>query len=262
MNLLREKMPNFKEYIEYEIGTIPLIISVPHGGMLECKDIPKRLTGVLGIDKGTIELSKDIIIALANIAETRNQAGKKPSYIISNVRRSKIDLNRSKFEAYDLNSTLAREIYQHYHEKIKELVCDNIKNFQYSLLIDVHGFESHKRPQGYRDVDLILGTDNLQSLFSTPIPKKDWNKNIRGRIIKKVLELNIPIAPGHQRRNEYVLKGGFTTLKYGASKIPNSQALQIEFSDRIRYKDKNLKRTVVSSLAEVLFDEIIEPRIS
>ena len=74
--------------------------------------------------------------------------------------------------------------------------------------------------------------------------------------------MNIPIAPGRQRREEYVLTGGFTILKHGASQIPKSQAIQIEFSDRIRYKDENLKRIVVSSLAEVLFDEILERRIT
>lgn len=255
-------MHDYKEYIEYESGTMPLIISVPHGGMAECKEIPKRLTGVLGIDKGTIELAKDLIRMVTNIAENRNHLRKKPAYVISHVRRSKIDLNRSKLEAHDVNSPLAGEIYHLYHEKIKELVFDNITNYQYSLLIDIHGFESHKRPQGYRDVDLILGTDNLQTLSSTPIPKRDWNKNVRGKIIKKFLELDIPIAPGHQRRNEYVLKGGFTTLTYGASKIPNSQALQMEFSDRIRYKNENLKGIIVSCLAEVLFDEILECLIS
>ena len=255
-------MPNFKEYIEYETGTLPLIFSVSHGGTLECKNIPKRLTGILGIDKNTIELTREVIKCIENIAENSNCTRKNPSYIISNVRRNKIDLNRSKDEAHDLNSALAREIYQFYHENLKKLILDNLKKFKYSILIDIHGFESHKRPQGYRDVDLIIGTDNLQSLFSTPIPKRDWNKNIRGKIVKRFLDLNIPIAPGHQRRNEYVLKGGFTTLTYGASQIPNSQAIQLEFSDRIRYKDKNLKKTVVSSLGEVLFDEILERGIS
>jgi N-formylglutamate amidohydrolase len=251
-------MVKINEYIEYQNGTIPLVISVSHGGMLECKDIPKRLTGVLGIDKNTIELTRDIIKSIEIIAEKSNYTEIKPSYIISHVRRNKIDLNRSISEAYDFNSALAGEIYQFYHEKLKEIIFNNLKIFQYSLLIDIHGFEAHKRPQGYRDVDLILGTNNLQSLFSTPIPKKDWNKNIRGKIINNFLDLNIPIAPGRQRRVEYVLKGGFTTLMYGASQIPNSQAIQIELSDRIRYQDKNLKKTVVSSLAEIFFDEILK----
>ena len=255
-------MPNHKDYIEFKNGNIPLVVSVPHGGMLECNDIPKRLTGILGIDKGTIELTRDIIDNLKFIADKHGLVGKEPSYIMSNVRRNKIDLNRPEDEAHDVNSSLAGQIYQFYHQKLRHLVMENLKTFHYSLLIDIHGFERHKRPPGYRDVDIILGTDNLKSMFSTPVLKKDWNKNIRGKIINKFLEMDIPIAPGRQRREEYVLTGGFTVLRYGASQIPNSQAIQIEFSDRIRYQDKNLKRTVVSSLAEVLFHEILERRIS
>jgi len=251
-------MPNYKDYVEYDKGTIPLIISVPHGGKLECNDIPKRLTGILGIDKGTIELARDLMEYFENIAYKDGFVGKKPSYIISNVRRNKIDLNRSEDKAHDINSSLARQIYQFYHDKIRQLITENLKIFHYSLLIDIHGFESHKRPQGYRDVDVILGTDNLKTMFSTLVPKKNWNKNIRGKIINKFLEINIPIAPGRQRREEYVLKGGFTVLKYGASEIPNSQAIQIEFSDRIRYIDENLKRKTLQSLAVLLYDEIME----
>ena len=244
------------DYVEYKIGTIPLIISVPHGGKLECPSIPKRVSGVLGIDKGTIELTRDILEALETITKGRTRISHSPSHIISHVRRNKIDMNRSMEKAYVPMSNLAMNIYRFYHDKIRESILENIKRFHYSLLIDVHGFESHKRPQGFRDVDLILGTNNLQSLFSTPVQKKDWNKNIRGKLVKKFLELNVPIAPGHQRRREYVLKGGFTTLAYGASKIPGSQVIQIEFSERIRYRNEKLKKLVVTSLAEVLIDEI------
>lgn len=254
-------MPTYKGYVEYDKGTTPLIFSVPHGGMLECKDIPKRATGILGIDKGTIELARELLEHFENTAEERGSVGKKPSYIISNVRRNKIDLNRPENEAYDINSSLARQIYQFYHEKIRQFVTENLQNFHYSLLIDIHGFETHKRPQGYRDVDMILGTDNLKTMFSTPVPKKNWNKNIRGKIINKFLEMTIPIAPGRQRREEYVLSGGFTVLKYGASQIPNSQAIQIEFSDRIRYIDEDLKTRTVRSLAELLYDELVDRKI-
>jgi N-formylglutamate amidohydrolase len=251
-------MPTYKDYVEYDKGTTPLIFSVPHGGMLECEDIPKRATGILGIDKGTIELARDLLDHFENIAEKRGTVGKKPSYIVSNVRRNKIDLNRPDEEAHEINSSIARQIYQFYHEKIRQFITENLQKFHYSLLIDVHGFESHKRPRGYRDVDMILGTDNLKTMFSKPVPKKNWNKNIRGKIINKFLELNIPIAPGRQRREEYVLTGGFTVLKYGASQIPHSQAIQIEFSDRIRYIDEDLKTRTVRSLAELLYDELVD----
>ncbi|MFX0026423.1 MAG: hypothetical protein ACFE8M_08395, partial [Candidatus Hermodarchaeota archaeon] len=79
----------------------------------------------------------------------------------------------------------------------------------------------------------------------------------RGRIIRKFIELNIPIAPGHQRRREYTLTGGFIIKNYGASKIANSQAIQIEISDRVRIFDKTLRDKVVSTLAELLVDEFV-----
>jgi len=238
-------MTDLENYVRYKKGVIPLIISVPHGGPLECETLPKRESGILGIDKGTIELAEGLI------ASTNN-----PSYVISNVRRNKIDMNREESKAYPKGSTLAKEIYQFYHSKIRELIDNNIVTFNRSLLIDIHGFEKSKRPQGYRDVELILGTENLNSLFSTPVPKKDRDKNIRGKLLNKFLELNIPIAPGHPRRKEYVLTGGYITQQYGASQIEKSQAIQIEFSDRIRLYDKDLKNLVLSTLIDIFSKEI------
>ena len=244
-------MVNLKEYIEFEKGTLPLIISVPHGGTFEPQSVPTRSTGILGIDKATYEISHYLINHIKDKSE------RLPSYIISKVRRSKIDLNRSETEAYNSNSALASKIYQLYHRKIKEFISDNLKTFKYSLLIDIHGFEKHKRPSGYRDVELILGTDNLASIFSKPVPIKDRDKNIRGKIIKKFLNLGIPIAPGHLRRKEYVLTGGYIIRQYGASNISGSQTIQIEFSDRIRLYDGDLRRKVLIALSEVLLDEIL-----
>ena len=123
------------------------------------------------------------------------------------------------------------------------------------MLIDIHGFEKDKRPKGFRDVELILGTNNLESLYPNSIPKKDWGKNLRGKIVKEFNNLNIAIAPGHHLRREFVLTGGYITAKYGASHIKNSQTIQIEFSDKIRLYDKELKKIVLSTLAELIYKE-------
>ncbi len=252
-------MHEIKDYIEFEKGNIPLILSVPHGGILECDSIPQRTKGVLGIDKGTIKLAKNLIKQISINFKNEKLRFKTPFYISSRVRRSKIDLNRSEYEAYNQNSFLAREIYRFYHDKIKEWVFKNLEKYNRSLLIDIHGFEKDARPPGFRDVEVILGTNNLESFFSEPIQKRDWEKNIRGKIIQKLLLLDIPIAPGHPRRKEYVLTGGYTTTQYGASRIPKSQTIQIEFSDRIRLYDENLKKMVIKTLAHVFFEDLNEP---
>jgi N-formylglutamate amidohydrolase len=243
---------DYLKFIKFNKGSIPLIISVPHGGMLECEDIPKRSSGIMGIDKGTIKLAEDLIKNIEHLSPTYFSIKKIPSYIISHVRRSKLDLNRKKNEAYSSDSTLAKILYQFYHSKIKEYVNYNLKSFNYSLLMDIHGFEKHKRPPGYRDVEIVLGTQNLSTFYLEPVPIKDRDKNLRGKIIKKFLELDIPIAPGHPRRREYILTGGYITQKYGISNIIGSQTMQIEFSDRIRIYDKNLRNKVLVALADLI----------
>ncbi|MFX0071399.1 MAG: hypothetical protein ACFFAO_09950 [Candidatus Hermodarchaeota archaeon] len=246
---------SLEKFIKFEKGTIPLILSVPHGGSLECENLPKRLNGILGIDKGTIELTQRLIDFIKKISKKKISKEINPSYIISNVPRNKIDLNRKESKAFIQNSSLAQKIYQFYHKKIKELIFHNINSFNHSLLIDIHGFESNKRPTGFRDVDLILGTNNLGTLFSKPIPKKVWENTIRGKIIKRFLDLNIPIAPSHPRRREYILKGGYITQAYGPSKISKSKTMQIELSDRIRILNKKLRKTVLQTLAEIIVEE-------
>ena len=246
---------NIKDYIEFKRGTIPLIFSVPHGGTFKFENIPERTMGIQGIDKDTVRLALDLIGNINNLFQLNSKDIRTPSYIISKIKRVNIDFNRKESKAFHVKSSLAREIYQSYHNKIHELISYNINKFKRSLLIDIHGFEKNKRPNGFRDVELVLGTNNLESMFSTVLPKKDWGKNLRGDIIKKFNELDIPIAPGHPRRREYVLTGGYIINTYGASRIKNSQTIQIEFSDKIRLKDNILKEKVLDVLAQLLYNE-------
>jgi N-formylglutamate amidohydrolase len=243
-------MENLDKYINHKIGNTPIILSVPHGGTVECEVIPKRDSGVLGIDKGTIELSYEIMNEIKKISS------KEPSYIISNIKRTNLDINREESHAFVKESQIAKKIYRDFHTKLRAIIDSNIKKYDYSFLIDIHGFEKHKRPSGYRDVEIVLGTNNLKSLLFNPVPKKDWDKNLRGLIIKRFLDLGIEIAPGNPRRKEYVLTGGFITQKYGASQIPKSQAIQIEFSDTIRYKDSQLRNIVLNTLSEIICDNV------
>ena len=245
-----------EKYIKFERGSLPLIISVPHGGTLDVKGIPYRSHGVLGIDKATIELAQELNSLLQKLSSNYFSTQQTPSSIISKVRRKQIDLNRMHSEAYSPDSNLAEKIYLFYHDKIREVILENINKFNKSILLDLHGFEKDKRPQGYRDVEIILGTNNLASFFSEPVSVKNRANNLRGTIIKKFIDLDIPIAPGHPRRKEYVLTGGYITQKYGTSEIEKSQAIQIELSDRIRIYDKELRNRVLESLAEILLSHI------
>lgn len=247
---------NIKDYFECRKGTIPLIFSVPHGGSTKFDEIPDRINGIHGVDKDTVRLAFDLIENINKIFQLNSDYISTPSYLISNIKRVKIDFNRKESEAYYSKSILAREIYQSYHNKIHKLISYNLNKFKRSLLIDIHGFEKAKRPKGFRDVELVLGTNNLESMFKVKIPKKDWSKNFRGKIIKKFNDLTIPIAPGLHNRKEYVLTGGYIIQKYGASRIEDSQAIQIEFSDTIRLNNNEIREKTLNSLAQLFFEEL------
>jgi hypothetical protein len=249
-------MNDLEKYVDIKKGSIPLILSVPHGGSMECENIPIRESGLFGTDRNTIELAFQLISEIKKISQIKLSHAKEPAYIILKARRSKIDLNRDEHIAFSKNSQLAKAIYRFYHSKLNELIISNIEQFNRSLLIDIHGFEKDKRPEGYRDVEIVIGSDNLKSLFHEAVPKKEWSKNIRGELIKRFIDLGIEIAAGHPKRKEYVLTGGLIAQKYGASQIPKSQALQLEFSDTIRYQDMELRNLVISTIAEILCENI------
>jgi len=246
---------NIQDCFDYERGRIPLIFSVPHGGTYQFENIPDRTSGIYGVDKDTVRLAIDLMENINELFLLNSQDNRAPSYIISKIQRVKIDFNRKESEAFNIKSSLARDIYQYYHNKIRELISFNLDKFKRSLLIDIHGFDKANRPRGFRDVELVLGTNNLETMFKDKISKQDRDKNFRGKLVKKFNELNIPIAPGHPRRREYVLTGGYIVQKYGASRITNSQAIQIEFSDTIRLYDEDLREKTLNSLAHLFFEE-------
>lgn len=249
-------MHEYAKYVKYNQGNLPLIISVPHGGISKIDEIPERKSGIRGIDKNTIEIAVELIEHIKNKSNLQKNEPKIPCFVFSLVSRSNIDLNRDKSRAFVSSSKLAEKIYQFYHFKLEEYIYHNLEKFNRSLLLDIHGFESNQRPSGYRDVELILGTNNLKTLFPEPGPKKEHGKNLRGKIIKRFNKIGIQIAPGHHLRREYVLTGGYITKKYGATNIKNSQSIQIEFSDKIRIHDKELRSKVLYNLAEIIIHEL------
>ncbi|MFW9785535.1 MAG: hypothetical protein ACFFFB_24850, partial [Candidatus Heimdallarchaeota archaeon] len=88
-------MLDITEYVEFQKGNIPLIISVPHGGTSKYGNIPRRTKGILGVDGETIYIAKKLIELLEVKFNEFGSKSKTPSYSISKVPRSKIDLNRS-----------------------------------------------------------------------------------------------------------------------------------------------------------------------
>lgn len=80
-------------YIEYTPGTLPLIISAPHGGSLRPAEIPDRTSGTTTTDLNTEELARAVAAAF------EQRTGKRPHLVVSRLARVKLDPNRELAEA-------------------------------------------------------------------------------------------------------------------------------------------------------------------
>jgi hypothetical protein len=78
-------------YTQYHPGSLPIIFSVPHGGLVAPAFIPNRTCNspTTVWDNYTIELSRQLDTALFNLT------GCRPHLIICNLRRTKVDCNRN-----------------------------------------------------------------------------------------------------------------------------------------------------------------------
>ena len=124
-----------KSYVEYQMGTLPIVISVPHGGFRIPTLIPDRTCNdpVTVTDAFTIETADKISAVL--YAAT----GCYPHIIICNLDRSKLDCNRNLAEGAcgDLQAEIA---WNEYHNFVTTAL--NTANLQYNnktLLVDLHG---------------------------------------------------------------------------------------------------------------------------
>jgi hypothetical protein len=121
-----------QNYIEYEVGELPLVISAPHGGYLNPVEMPERTFGVTAQDRRTQELTR----ALADEIERRS--GKRPHVIISLLHRLRLDPNREIVEAAQ-GDPFAEQAWREFHEFI-ERASDAVEaTFVKGLYLDMHG---------------------------------------------------------------------------------------------------------------------------
>lgn len=122
-------------YVEYQVGTLPFIISVSHGGNLEPASIPNRTCNnpVFDTDAFTIETATEIKNRLFALT------GCYPHVIISHLKRNKLDPNRNLTDG-TCGNTQAITAWNEFHGFITN--AQNAANQQYNnqtFFVDLHG---------------------------------------------------------------------------------------------------------------------------
>ncbi|CAF3701218.1 unnamed protein product [Rotaria sordida] len=247
----------------HQPSTINLLLSAPHGGNVMPSDVSNRTIGgclrTSGPNAGhctwlyndacvdgtrcnatTVKDDKSDEFA-ENVANELNKTwGYKPSVIIANWSRKKVDFNREINEA-TFNHPEAIAAYQGYHTFIDQAVDQINANFGTGLLIDIHGHgDGDYTMVGYLLSGAKLNRSNLNVLsVTTSIDRlcgSDRNECIRGQSsFGTALELNglgvvYPSLAHPQPGAIDFLSGGFITSNY----IARINALQTELPNWMR----------------------------
>ena len=233
------------EYVQYDVGTLPIILSVPHGGVLEPDEIPVRAGASTGSDLMTVELAQAIQAGL--VART----GRSAHMVVCHLHRWRLECNRDIEEAAE-GHPLAEEAWHQYHSYIDTAKESVFLSSGRGLYVDVHGLASSrdKIELGYLFTgDQLVETDSrlahdaypkLSSLRAmaeetqTPFPELLRGAQSLGGLLETAGYSVVP-SPTHPDPgldtdgdvNRYY-SGGYNTRRHGSYAHGSISGVQLE----------------------------------
>jgi N-formylglutamate amidohydrolase len=143
-----------REHVEYLVGSLPVVLTAPHGGRDKPADIPDRTQGVVAFDANTQELARAIE------AELFARTGRHPHLIICRLSRTKVDCNREIKEAA-AGHPVAEQAWRDYHGFVEEARAAAVKSVGKGFIVDLHG-------HGHKDARLELGYAHRREDYARP----------------------------------------------------------------------------------------------
>ena len=226
-------------------GTLPIILSVPHGGKHPIPNATIRKgVGVAKFvtvrDGWTDELAEKIGAALE-----KKLAGK-PHLVIARFERKYVDVNRPAKDAYE--SDAAKSFYDAYHKALKTARDEVERDWGRGLVIDVHG-------QGVEPNAIFRGTSNWDSVshLTTRFGKLAVTgpKGVFGVLGKR----GVSIIPANDSANKEDARfnGGYIVRTYGSKDGGTIDAIQLEFGGNLRQPSAQAKTAAVVADAIAIF---------
>jgi len=216
-----------------QVGTLPIILTAPHGGREPIPGIPPR--NVEGKPRGgsKYELGTDRetdVLVQAIAREIRQLTGEDVYLVMAKFQRKLIDANRPPNIAFD--NVKAEPYYQYYHQTIRRFIDAIRSSHRAGLLIDVHG--QNKLPDA-----LVRGTRNglaiKQLLERSGMKAVTGPEGLFGQLAGNgftVFPSNDVPASGTSENGVY--NGGFTVARYGSHTKSGIDAVQFEFGSKYR----------------------------
>ncbi|KAG1053963.1 hypothetical protein G6F43_003998 [Rhizopus delemar] len=247
----------------YKFGTLPLIITAPHGGRQKPSSIPDRT------QNGSLVL-QDIQM---------------PYIVINLISRRKADTNRPIEEGTETEG--GKRIWLEYHNFIEKSIEDLHKTYNFGLLLDIHG-QTHEHGMvelGYLLEPTDIKTKSVESLDEAVLHKssiksltnRHYNNKEPHQLLKqfgdKIAAYNhsvsaVPSTEYFEPDDVLYFSGGYTTQRYHFhyEEIKKGMdAIQIEIPKKFRHQPEGREQIInaVANATIYLLDNyyIMKPKL-
>jgi N-formylglutamate amidohydrolase len=220
-------------------GTLPIILSAPHGGRQAIPGVPAR-TGV-GVAQFTTERDANTDELTEKIAaKLEAKLSAKPFLAVAQFHRKYVDANRPSQGAFE--SAEAKPYYDAYHRVLRDARDRVRREWGGGLLLDIHG-------QGAQGETIYRGTNNGKTVMS--LTRRFGAEAIAGpkSILGWLSRLGYRILP-HQPHREDRYTGGYIVNTYGSHHGIGVDAIQLEIGSTLRGR-ANLER-MANDLADAI----------
>jgi N-formylglutamate amidohydrolase len=210
-------------------GTMPILLTAPHGGDERVPGIPARLGGINERDTNARDFrTRELALAISAGLEAR--FCQKPYLVLAEFHRRYLDVNRIEAEAYE--DPAAAPYYAAYHAGIRGFVDEIRERFpDGSLMIDVHGQSGEPSVifRGTRDgltVSHLLDARGDNALIGP--------QSIFGKLSQVGYDVFPPNTPPGDPAEHPRWGGGYTVGRYGSHNADGIDAMQIEIGSSFR----------------------------
>lgn len=251
-------------YVSYAPGTLPLVLSAPHGGQLRPEEIPDRTRGTTVTDLHTDRLAAAMADAFVELT------GERPHLVVCHLKRTKLDPNRPLDEAAQ-GSAPAERAWHEYHaflERARERVA---AEHGVGLVVDVHG---HAHPVDRLELGYLLRGDDL-ALDDQALARRVDRSSIRhlatvsgasfvelvrgedslGALFARAGVPAVP-SPAMPAGDDRYLSGGYITARHGSRDGGVVSAVQIE-CHRPGLRDSEEARRAFAAIAAGVLTEYL-----
>lgn len=235
-----------QDLVTVQKGTLPIIVSSPHGGRKKVPEVPERMgIGIANfatvVDANTSELTEKFA------ADLGKHLDGKVWMVIARFERKYLDVNRSPEQSYE--SEKAKPYYDAYHGPL-EAACKSVKEkFGRGLLLDIHG-------QGEFPGAICRGTQNGKTV--TLLTERFGAEALTGRksFLWQLEQGGYKIRPScladAKTKEDAHFNGGYTVTHYGSDAGYGIDAVQLEFGNYLRERDKAKYLTTAADLADAV----------